>query len=383
MKKYTLFLLTIIAFMGFTSCEHDDDVVFVAQPDPEGVMFTNSFASNYLLSPSVSSNLAERFVWNEVDFDAPTTVTYELQGSADANFSSFDLIGTTGENNLGVTIGQMLSLAQDAGLDNDPNTEMPNSGQIYFRVRAYAGAGEGNSLETTSESVALTVTLPEVGEEEEETKTNLYLVGDATAAGWNPDNNNTPLFRDADNENIYYFTGYFAAGFYKFLEGPAWAPMYGYDGSTLVYRPTEADPDPASIEVTAAGYYSITVNVDDLSFSMDAYDASGATEYDKIGLVGAGTTVGWPNDDNPTPDILLTKSSFDPHIWFAEGVELSEAGIKFRANQTWDVNWGGGENFPSGQATGDDIIVSQAGTYDVWFNDLTGRYIFIAQAEEE
>jgi hypothetical protein len=96
-----------------------------------------------------------------------------------------------------------------------------------------------------------------------------------------------------------------------------------------------------------------------------------------IGLVGEGTTVGWPNDDNPTPDIMLTQSSFDPHIWYVKDVQLSEAGIKFRANQTWDVNWGGGENFPSGQATGDDIIVSEAGNYEAWFNDLTGRYIFI------
>ena len=63
-------------------------------------------------------------------------------------------------------------------------------------------------------------------------------------------------------------------------------------------------------------------------------------------------------------------------------VELSEAGIKFRTNQAWDVNWGGGQNFPSGQSTGDDIMVSKAGTYNVWFNDLTGRYIFIPQAEE-
>lgn len=120
-----------------------------------------------------------------------------------------------------------------------------------------------------------------------------------------------------------------------------------------------------------------------MTYSFDSYDASGAKTYDMIGLVGAGTTVGWPNDDNPAPDIMLTKSDFNPHIWSAKDVELSEAGIKFRANQDWTVNWGGGENFPSGKANGDDIIVSKAGTYDVWFNDLTGRYIFIEQTPAE
>ena len=386
MKKFSILLLTIIALVGFTSCEHDDDVVFVAQPDPEGVMFTNSFATNYTLTSQVSDNIAERFVWNDVDFDAPTTVTYELQGSTDASFNSFDVIGTTGENNLAVTIGQLMDLAEDAGLDNDPNTEMPNTGQVHFRVRAYAGEGEGNSLEEMSEVVSLTVTLPEVGEEEEETKMDLFLVGDATATGWDntATSNNYPLYRDASNENIYYYTGKLNAGGVKVIEQRgAWAPQYGGENGSLIYRPTEDDPDPSPIAVDSEGYYTLTINIDDLTYTLEPYDASEATEYEMIGLVGEGTTVGWPNDDNPTPDIMLTQSSFDPHIWYVKDVQLSEAGIKFRANQTWDVNWGGGENFPSGQATGDDIIVSEAGTYEAWFNDLTGRYIFIPVPGEE
>ena len=101
MKKFSIFLLIMIAFVGFTSCEHDDDVVFTAQPDPEGIVFMSSTAESYTLTSETANNIAERFVWSEVDFDAPTTVTYELQGSSDADFSSFNIIGTTGENNIG------------------------------------------------------------------------------------------------------------------------------------------------------------------------------------------------------------------------------------------------------------------------------------------
>lgn len=384
MKKISIFLLTIIALVGFNSCTHDDDVVFVAQPDPEGVMFINTFSENYVLTPKTSSNIAERFVWNEVDFGTPTTVTYEVQGSTTSDFSSFDVIGTTGDTNLGVTVSQMMSLAEDAGLDNDPNTELPNSGQIYFRVRAYAGTDGSNGLEAVSEVQSLTVTLPDEGEVEQP-KMDLFLVGDATATGWdnNGTSNNYPLFRDSDNENIYYYTGKLKAGSVKIIENRgAWAPQYGGENGSLIYRPTEDVADPPAIPVDTEGYYTLTINTDELTYSLESYDASAATEYNMIGLVGEGTTVGWPNDDNPTPDILLTQSSFDPHIWYVKDVELSEAGIKFRANQTWDVNWGGGANFPSGQATNDDIMVSQAGTYEVWFNDLTGRYIFIPQGEE-
>lgn len=383
MKKFSILLLTIIAFTGFTSCEHEDDVVFVAQPDPEGVIFINDFASNYTLATGISDNLAERFVWNEVDFDAPTTVTYELQGTADSGFESFDVIGTTAENNLGVTIGQMRALAVDAGLDNDPNTEMPNTGQVYFRVRAYAGAGEGNSLEHTSEPVSLTVTLPEVGvEEEEETKTKLFLVGDATAAGWNPDNNNTPMFRDPENDNLFYYTGYLTAGNVKFLEAQGWAPQYGSeDGTNLVYRATEADPDPSPIPVASEGYYSITVDLDAMTVTMEPYDASSATAYEVVGVIGTATT---GTDEGWNDDIDMTQSEFNPHLWYVNDIELFDGEMKFRANNAWDVSWGASTEL-SGQGANnnDPNIPVTAGTYDIWFNDLTNRYLLIPIVEEE
>lgn len=376
MKKFSIFLLMIIALVGFSSCEHDDDVVFTAQESDTPLTFQNTFSANYVLTAAASENLAERFVWMPIDFDAPTPVTYELQGSTSADFSSYNVIGTTSENNIGVTIGQMMDLAEEAELDNDPTTEWPNTGALHFRVRAYAGNNGGNALGEDSEIKSLTVTLPETGEEEEPAKPTLYLVGDATAPGWNPDNNNTPLFRDPANDNMFYFTGYFAAGYYKFIEGQAWAPMYGYDGSTLVYRATESDPDPASIEVSSAGYYTITVNTDDLSFSMAAYDASAATTYATIGFIGDATAGGWDADTD------LTQSTFDAHIWFANDVALSDGEMKFRADNDWPVNWGA-DTALSGQATqdGPNIPVT-AGTYDIWFNDITGRYILIPQVEE-
>ena len=52
--------------------------------------------------------------------------------------------------------------------------------------------------------------------------------------------------------------------------------------------------------------------------------------------------------------------------------------MKFRADNAWDVDWG--SNTPiSGTGTqgGSNIPVSVAGTYDIWFNDITGNYIFI------
>ncbi|MBZ9730013.1 SusF/SusE family outer membrane protein [Salegentibacter sp. JZCK2] len=383
MKKFSILFLAFIALLSFNACTQDDDIVFVAQPDPEGIQFSNSFQSTYVLPAGNPGSLAERFVWNEVDFDAPTTITYELQGSANETFDSYMVIGNTGSNNLGVTVGQMRELAEEAGLDNDPETEMPNTGTIYFKVRAFAGEGEGNALEEFSEPVSINVELPEAEEEEEEgveTKRNLYLVGDATEAGWNPDNNNTPMFRDPENDNVFYFTGYFAAGFFKFLEGQAWAPQYGSeDGSNLIFRETEADPDPPAIEITSEGYYSVTVDLEAMTFSFEPYDASGADTFETIGVIGTATT---GTDEGWNADMDLTQSSFNPHIWYSSEMQLFDGEMKFRANDAWDVNWGGDTAF-SGEATtdGPNIPVSE-GTYQIWFNDLDGKYILIPVSEE-
>ncbi len=158
-----------------------------------------------------------------------------------------------------------------------------------------------------------------------------------------------------------------------------WAPQYGGQSGTLVYRPTEAEPDPAAIAVSSEGYYTLTVDIDAMTYTLTPFNASTAPTFTTIGVIGNATT---GNDAGWGADIDMTKSTFDPHIWFVRGIELFEVDgevgkIKFRANDSWDVNWGG-PTTPSGQATqnGPDIN-APAGTYDIWFNDITKRYLLI------
>ena len=379
MKKFSILLLAFVALLSFNACTQDDDIVFVAQPDPEGIQFSNSLQNTYVLPSGNPDNLAERFVWNEVDFEAPTTISYELQGSASEAFDSYMVIGSTGSNNLGVTIGQMLDLAEEAGLDNDPETEMPNTGTVYFKVRAFAGEGEGNALEEFSEILSVNVELPEAEEEGEAPKMELYLVGDATAAGWDPANNNTPLFRDGENENIYYFQGRFAGGAdvegFKFLQTTEWQPQWGLSNGELTNSDILGE-DPNAFPVEDDAYYSLMVNVDEMTYTWEAIDESAADVQTNIGIIGDSTPDGWDADTN------MTQSEFNPHIWYIQGIELVDGFAKFRANDAWDINWGS-ETPLSGQTTsgGPDIPVT-AGTYDVWFNTLDGRYTFIPQVEE-
>lgn len=60
-------------------------------------------------------------------------------------------------------------------------------------------------------------------------------------------------------------------------------------------------------------------------------------------------------------------------------VALIDGEIKFRANDAWDVNWGSDTALTGlGTMGGPNIPVAE-GTYDIWFNDLDGRYILIPQ----
>ena len=381
MKKISILLIAFIALLSFNACTQDDDIVFVAQPDPEGIQFSNSLQSTYVLPSTNPDNLAERFVWNEVNFEAPTTISYELQGSASETFDSYMVIGSTGNNNLGVTIGQMLDLAEEAGLDNDPETEMPNTGTVYFKVRAFAGEGEGNALEEFSEVISVNVELPEAEEEGEPAKTNLYFVGDATAAGWNNNNNNTPLFRDAENDDIFYFQGRFAGGAevegFKLLEVlGAWQPQWGGTNGTLGVNAGDSE-DPAAFSVENDAYYSLQVNLDDMTYTWEEIDETAADVQTNIGIIGDSTPNGWDADTD------MIQSEFNPHIWYIQDIELSDGEFKFRANDAWDDNWGVAAGI-SGQAnygSSDNMTVS-AGVYDAWFNTLDGRYILIPQGEE-
>ena len=76
------------------------------------------------------------------------------------SFAEITEFGTTQTTEIGITIGQLLTLAEAAGLDDDPETVDPvtegpnNAGTLYFRIRGYAGTGEANAVEQFSEVLA-------------------------------------------------------------------------------------------------------------------------------------------------------------------------------------------------------------------------------------
>jgi starch-binding outer membrane protein SusE/F len=302
------------------------------------------------------------FEVSPADFGISTEVTYFIQMDRPGNnfASPFDLGSNTSTSVL-VKVSEINRRAISKGI------VAGETGNMEFRVRAVTerslsdlfGAVSAISVTTYSDAVALR---------------DLFLVGEATAPGWNPDNNNPPLFRDPENTDLYVYTGFFNAGGFKVLETIGqWQPQYGTnDGSTIaVNEGGGSDPDVFSIPT--AGFYTFTMDLEANTFSIVPFTGNTSVQYATVGTIGDSIQpTAW---DSSVP--MTSRAFGGDHIWYIEQTVV-DGFIKFRANDSWDVNWGADTPI-SGQAvlSSSDNIPIEAGTYKIWFNSLDGRYIFL------
>jgi len=135
----------------------------------------------------------------------------------------------------------------------------------------------------------------------------------------------------------------------KIRANEAWDVAYGDVNSDGVLDQENDN----NIAVTA-GIYIVTVNFNDLSYSLE--------EIDYVwGVVGSGY-----NDWGATPDAKFTRDwSTNDDVWILNGVTLLDGEIKFRANEAWDVAYGDLE--PDGvlDQENDNNIAVTAGTYNI------------------
>jgi starch-binding outer membrane protein SusE/F len=96
-------------------------------------------------------------------------------------------------------------------------------------------------------------------------------------------------------------------------------------------------------------------------------------QFDNIGILGGSTSVGWGSD----LDMTTTDGVTYTYSGLVITVPDSDAGVKFRKDDAWDVNWGS-NTFPAGTATQNGAnIPATNGTWDVSFNKDTGAYTFV------
>jgi len=339
MKNLKILGLLIIAAIGFNSCSQDDDVVFIAQ-EPGEFVFTNSFLSEYTLTSETSSNIGERFTWTNADFEVPTNVSYELQGAISEDFSDMSVLGTTTGNELSITISKMLSMAEEAGLDNDPETDNLDRGSLYFRLRSFIGAGD-SSTEVFTASQILNVVLPELAlPEEGGISLSTWGIVGSGYNNWGAYDDSPFYTTDESNVFVAYATLY--DGEIKFRENNEWVNDLGDSGADGTL-----DAGGDNIAVTA-GHYKITLDLNDNTYDIEPFT---------WGVVGSGY-----NDWGASPD---AKFHYDYTTdTFKVGVRLIDGEIKFRMNNEWASDFGDSGADGTLDAGGDNIAVT-AGHYAI------------------
>jgi len=212
----------------------------------------------------------------------------------------------------------------------------------------------------------------------------MYIIGDLNS--WNNSDTNGMLIMFKDNQNsnnyAYTYTGYMPVGNYKFLPKESLGSNKAYcfkESGQLQYLETSGN----SLNNLTAGYKTININIQNMTYSISDYDIFGATDWNSMGLVGLFN--GWT-------DTEMTRYSNDNrHIWTLDLTLPALTGgnvhpVKFRANSSWTSRWAaidpesvpfGKSIFLTGTESDPNVVIREGGDYHVVFNDLTGHYIFL------
>src|SRR4051812_16081301 len=195
----------------------------------------------------------------------------------------------------------------------------------------------------------------------QDTYTTVGIIGTATPHGWDA---STPMkLANTSDVHQWTITLQLTQGEAKFRANDNWTVNWGgfsFPSGTGVR-------DGANIQVPATGYYTVTFN--DVTGAYN-FQALNPAVYTTVGLIGSAINPDW------NTSVAMTKTATDPHSWTIEDITLNLGEAKFRANNSWDVNWGSG-SFPGGTGVQDGAnIPVTAGEYKVTFNDVTGEYFF-------
>jgi hypothetical protein len=218
---------------------------------------------------------------------------------------------------------------------------------------------------------------------------SLWVVGDATPAGWNIDDPD-PMFRDPANPFVFKFNAVLHAGELKI-------PTTTGNWGTAFYRPYSNHPpvDDDSVQlvppgggpadagdykwqITTAGPYKITLDLSAPSIHIVPF-----VPYTQLWLLGDATPTGW-NIDNPTP---LIPDKGNPYVFTYSGpLSAGEFKIPVRTGDFGCDYFRPYANHPdisdttaqfvahaSGAADADDYkwYIPSAGNYTIVFNQLT------------
>ena len=364
--KFCTWLILLCSFVFLTACENDWDkmtVQSIAAPADVVVNTTEPFVCTI----DNAEEIAFTFSWTKADFGNNVPVSYVLQFDMDENFAEpAELVAGSNITQKDILSGELNPIMHALKQPIDV------SKTIYVRVKArpMVLGSATPQVETMFSASSATVYLTSYAMPPLHFVGSMFGAWGADPKAWDINNYSYVMFRDnplgvdlyVANFQGFNTTDY--AGQTAFVRD---ADLGNWGATVRGESPGKLKNDGDNIEdITETGYYTFTVDLTKMTYSITPYDVSGATVYAGIELAGVG--------DAP---VLLTQAFNNPHIWEADNIALEASQeVRFQANGS-STSWGS-NTFPwgTGQTTGEDISIGRTGNYFIKFNDLTGHYVF-------
>ena len=382
----------------FSACESDRDSNPTIQQPTTFVLNEPAYAGEAI---DLANTSAVQFTCSQPDYGYTASVTYKVQVSATDKYEvSADNVeeGTTPDYaelddafstcQISANPAQFAKAVQQ--VTRTPEEQIPAEEEIYVRLTATVG-----SYTIASNSVKMKI-VPYYVELKDATPEVWYLIGAVIADGkWTNSaqaigTSMIPMFTQKDYEydkktglGIIEYTGYIdaGAGKFKIVRTPGdWdnivccAGTWEGDTYKCFIRGKDGTDDPGDIDLGESGYYTITIDTKAQTCQIKKAAMEDVNVYESMSLPGSYNE--WDTSAAMTP--VETVEGAENHIWTAD-VTVTDGEMKFNNGDSW---WGS-KNFPYGYASTDEggNIPVKAGSYKVFFNDLTGAFFFHEAAE--
>ncbi|MCU4155650.1 SusF/SusE family outer membrane protein [Carboxylicivirga sp. A043] len=383
--KIVILNILLVGMTALYSCQQDDEqpVLTNIQASELDYLPFNTFE---LQEPEGDANpLLFTVTWSETQFfldNASTSfpagpVSYTLEMDVEGNDFN-DAVALAATTNL---FADILVVDLNTVLLNNFGAVPGTADNYELRViAAYGGSGSPAHQVVSVNTLPTTIT-PYFPPKDIEP---LYIIGDMQSAGYEATAFMMYRNSSSNDDYTYTYTGRFDGGTHFKL-----APESELSSGKFYYAGNDGellfgDAEGGDFYIETEGYYTLNINVETMTWSIEAYDASEAAVWTIVNFVGQFSNWGADNEPN------MVVSAYDPHQWTLDiNLENIDYGVKFRTNNSWDNRWcpqvptdspyGIADFNPTGHDNNIDLAEQGLGHYHVRLNDLTGHYVVLIQ----
>lgn len=393
-------MLLALGFVAFTACEDDRD----SNPtltQPTTFVLNEPAITGYV---DMEQTATVALTWSQPtpynNFNAPVVPTYTVQVSPTGQFTkAFD---ENVEDNAGadfVNVNETYSSGKEANINmQNLNRQLlqlcgwteattPDKLPLSVRVKSAVRDASFNEYGVVYSNVVTLNTVPYYVELKPADPEIWWLIGADIADGsWGGDMGKCVIpmqtmdgaeYDSKTGDGEIQWIGYLGGSGFK-LRGAlddGWATQWGQGDAFGSYK--KNDGGSGNITVPAPGLYKVTLNTKNDDLTIEAYDGSAPVFS---GMAISGSFNGW--GDTP---MNPCSTGWENHDWYLSYTFAAGDEVKIKQADSWDYNKGGAfVNYSQGMyvygvGNGPNLVMAEAGTYMIFFNDITGYIRFIKQ----